>query len=277
MGVSNSIYKNLIRGIKITLRSTFQNRYKKVNINPFVLNFFKLLPPNKTHTHNLLGHKTFFQGGLEYLTGLKEIFIDEIYEQQLPEQAFILDCGAHIGLSVIYLKSICPSAKIICFEPDQTNYKNLQKNILSHNLKDVVANNEAVWIENTELNFIQQGDMSSKLGGDGANSVKVKAVRLKDFLNQKIDFLKLDIEGAEYQVLKDIRQNLQYVQKMFVEYHGNFNQNSQLLEILNFISEAGFHFYIQEAFPVHTRPFLSKQNRGAFDLQLNIFCFKLKS
>ncbi len=56
-------------------------------------------------------------------TVLKEIFIEDIYDQQLPENAYILDCGAHIGLSVIYLKSICPSANIICFEPDNKNFE----------------------------------------------------------------------------------------------------------------------------------------------------------
>lgn len=275
MGLSNSIYKNLLHGIRITIKKTFHNPYKKVNVNWFHLNFLKLLPPNKTHTHKLLHHKTFFQGGLEYLHGLKEIFVDGIYDQRLPEHAFILDCGAHIGLSVIYLKSICPSAKIICFEPDATNFNDLQKNILSHNLKDIDARNEAVWVENTTLNFIQQGNMGSKIGNSDTNSVKAKAVKLKDFLNKKIDFLKLDIEGAEYIVLKDISENLINVEKMFVEYHGTFNQNNELMEILNIITKAGFHFYIKEAFPVYERPFLYKKDIDSFDLQLNIFCFKL--
>lgn len=275
MGLSNSIYKNLLHGIRITLKQTFHNPYKKVNVNRVRLNFFKLLPPNKTHTHNLLRHKTFFQGGLEYLHGLKEIFVDGIYDQHLPEHAFILDCGAHIGLSIIYLKSICPSAKIICFEPDATNFNNLKKNILSHNLKDIDARNEAVWVENTTLNFIQQGNMGSKIGNSDTNSVKAKAVKLKDFLNKKIDFLKLDIEGAEYIVLKDISENLINVEKMFVEYHGTFNQNNELMEILNIITKAGFHFYIKEAFPVYARPFLYQKDIDSFDLQLNIFCFKL--
>ena len=69
------------------------------------------------------------------LHGVKEIFIEDVYYQQLPENAYILDCGAHIGLSVIYLKSICPSANIICFEPDNKNFELLQKNIASHNSK----------------------------------------------------------------------------------------------------------------------------------------------
>jgi len=275
MGLSNSIYKNLFHGIRITVKKIFYNPYKNVNINRFLLNILKLLPPNKTHTHNLLRHKTYFQGGLEYLHGLKEIFVDGIYDQHLPEQASILDCGAHIGLSVIYLKNICPSAKIICFEPDVTNFNNLQKNILSHNLKDIDARNEAVWIENTELNFIQQGNMSSKIGESDVNSVKVKAVRLKDFLNKKINFLKLDIEGAEYRILKDISENLINVDRMFIEYHGTFNQNGELLEIFNLITEAGFHFYIKEAFSIYERPFLYQKDLGSYDLQLNIFCFKL--
>jgi FkbM family methyltransferase len=234
----------------------------------------KLLPPNKTHSHNLLKHKTFFQGGLEYLHGIKEIFIDAIHDQNLPEKATIVDCGAHIGLSVIYLKSICPSAKIICFEPDVINYNNLEKNIKSHNLKNIDVRNEAVWIENTDLNFIQQGDMSSRIGKSDLNGVKVKAVRLKDFLNRKIDFLKLDIEGAEYLVLKDINENLHNVDKMFIEYHGSFNQNNELLEILNIAIKSGFHFYIKEAFPIYGEPFLHQKHSAGYDLQLNIFCFR---
>jgi len=265
-----------MHGIKITLKSSFYNPYKKVNINRFLLNFIKLLPPNKNHTHNLLGHKTFFRGGLEYLHGLKEIFVEGIYDQHLPEQAYILDCGAHLGLSVIYLKSICPSARIICFEPDETNFQNLQNNILSHNLKDIDAKKEAVWTENKELNFIQQGTMSSKLGENGDNTVKVKAVRLKDFIDRKIDFLKLDIEGAEYAVLKDISENLINVDKMFIEYHGVFHQNNELLEMLNIITAAGFHYYIKEAFPIYTQPFLSqKKDIDSYDIQLNLFCFRM--
>jgi FkbM family methyltransferase len=274
MGLTNSIYKNLLHGIKLTIKKSFYNPYKKVNLNPFLLNFFKLLPANKTHFHKLLDHKTFFRSGLEYLHGLKEIFVDGIYDQHLPEKAFILDCGAHIGLSVIYLKNLCPSAEIICFEPDATNFNNLKKNIKSHNLKNIEVRNEAVWIENSELNFIQQGNMSSKIGEGHVNSVKVKAVRLKDFLNKKIHFLKLDIEGAEYLVLKDITEDLINVEKMFIEYHGDFNQNNELTEILNIITKANFHFYIKEAFPVYKRPFLYKKNIYPYDLQLNIFCFR---
>jgi hypothetical protein len=89
-----------------------------------------------------------------------------------------------------------------------------------------------------------------------------------------VDFLKLDIEGAEYKVLKDITENLHYVTNMFVEYHGTFPQNNELVEIFEIISKAGFRFYIKEAANNYPYPFLPKPRKLDYDVQLNIFCFK---
>ena len=57
---------------------------------------------------------------------------------------------------------------------------------------------EAVWIENTTLNFSNEASMSSKIEEtDSSNVKKVKAIRLRDLLDKKVEFLKIDIEGAE--------------------------------------------------------------------------------
>lgn len=275
MPVSSSFSKNLFNGINSRIKKTFSNPYKIVNASWLTIKYLKHLTSNQIHSHKLFGHTTFFYNGPEYLHGLKEIFVEDIYDQQLPQNAYILDCGAHIGLSVIYLKSLCPSANIVCFEPDNKNYNLLQKNIASHNLKNIEIRNEAVWNENTSLHFIQEGNMGSKIGENStSNTVTVKASRLKDFLNKRVNFLKLDIEGAEYTVLKDIAEILGNVDKMFIEYHGTFDQNKELLEILELISNAGFKFYIKEAAPVFEQPFLPKKHEGEYDLQLNMFCFK---
>lgn len=275
MGKSNTFYENLFKGIKLRLKKIFYNPYSQININWFFLKYLKHLPPDKIHSHQLLNHKTFFYGGPEYLHGLHEIFIGNIYKQKLPENAYILDCGAHIGLSVIYIKNICPSANIIAFEPDIQNYSILKKNILSHNLKGIEVRREAVWNENTILSFIQDGNMSSKIGTDLTNNtVNVTAIRLKDFLNKNVAFLKLDIEGAEYKVLKDIQENLHFVTNMFIEYHGTFEQTHELLEIFEIILKAGFKFYIKEAANNYAHPFYPEQRKLDYDVQLNIFCFR---
>ncbi|MEO8855235.1 MAG: FkbM family methyltransferase [Ginsengibacter sp.] len=272
---NNSFIKNISVGVTKKFRSLWNNPYKKINLNWFLIKYLKHLPPDNIHFHKLLNHKTFFHGGPEYLHGLKEIFIDHIYNQQLPANAYIIDCGAHIGLSVIYLKSICLSAHIVCFEPDAKNFELLEKNIDSHKLKNIEAKNEAVWFENTSLNFIQDGNMGSKIGeAKSSHNVTVKATRLKDYLDKKVDFLKLDIEGAEYKVLKDISGSLVNVNKMFIEYHGTFDENNELLEIFEIVTKAGFKFYIKEATSVFDQPFLSKNYSGEYDLQLNIFCFR---
>jgi len=275
MAVSGSFSKNLFNGINSRIKKTFSNPYKKVNASWLTVKYLKHITSGTIHSHKLLDYSTFFYNGPEYLHGLKEIFIEGIYDQKLPEKAYILDCGAHIGLSVIYLKSICPSARIVCFEPDKKNYELLKRNIASHNLKEIDARNEAVWNENTQLHFIQDGNMGSKIGeGQNTNTVTVQATRLRDLLNQKVDFLKLDIEGAEYEVLKDISDKLSNIEKMFIEYHGSFEQNNELMEIFQIVSNAGFKFYIKEAAEIFQQPFLPKYYSAEYDIQLNIFCFK---
>ena len=175
---------------------------------------------------------------------------------------------------MIYLKNKYPKAKIIAFEPDEKNFDLLQRNTIA--LTDVELKKEAVWVENTYLNFISDGSMSSKINLEKENSQQVKAIRLKDYLNNKVDFLKIDIEGAEYRVLKDISEKLINVENLFLEYHGNFNQNDELVEIFEIISKSGFQFYIKEAVSVFDHPFLHKKDRKIpYDVQLNIFCFRL--
>jgi len=126
------------------------------------------------------------------------------------------------------------------------------------------------------LSFSNESSMGSKIElNSSAQSVEVKAIRLKEFLNKKVDFLKIDIEGAEYAVLKDIAGDLHRVQNMFLEYHGTFSQNGELGEIIKIIDEAGFNFYIKEAAPIYLTPFYRTKNPNTvYDVQLNLFCFR---
>src|SRR6476469_10152941 len=127
------------------------------------------------------------------------------------------------------------------------------------------------------LSYEYEGTMSSKIVFDRKEKTSklTKAIRLKDYLNRKIDFLKIDIEGAEYQVLCDVSDNLSFVKNLFVEYHGMFGQVSELSELFDLFSKNGFRYYIKEATPVYETPFLrDKKNSILYDIQLNIFCFR---
>lgn len=277
MPTSDNFLVNVWNGSMARIGKIFHNPYRKVNIGPVFLKYLKHIPPGKLHSHKLFGHETWFVSGQEYLYGIKEIFIEEIYKQTLPANAFILDCGANIGLSAIYLKKICPTATIIAFEPDVNNFDLLQKNIASHGLQDIELKNEAVWKEDAMISFESEGTMSSKIvfNQEAGASKLTKAVRLKNYLNRKIDFLKIDIEGAEYQVLCDIGDHLNFVNNLFVEYHGMFGQIAELSELFDLFSKKGFRYYIKEATVVYETPFVrKKKNAIIYDIQLNIFCFR---
>ena len=270
-----SFIANIIKGATNAIQKIFHNPYRGTGLNFFDIKILKHLPPGKSYTRKLGEHTIHFSDPQELLHGLKEIFIEKIYDQSLPENARIIDCGSNIGMSILYLKQIAPTASIIGFEPDDQNFALLQKNINGNNLGKTEIHKAAVWKENTTLSFQVTGSMGSAIDttGDSSNTVDVKAVRLKDYLKEKVDFLKIDIEGAEYEVIKDIASELHNVKKLFIEYHGTYQQNNELLEILNIVSNAGFSFYIKEAASIYDHPFIRKRNGvWNYDVQLNIFC-----
>lgn len=216
-----------------------------------------------------------YQRPYEVLHTYKELFEDEIYNfKTTKENPFIIDCGANIGLSVLYFKGLHPKATVLAFEPDAANFKLLQKNITANGLKDVTAMQSAVWTHNDTVSFSSNGSQGSQISNENKNSVTVKASRLADFLNQKqVDFLKIDIEGAEWEVLKDCAPYLHHVQDLFVEYHGKVDEAEKLAGLLDLLKNK-FQIYIKPAADNLSHPFVEKQTGGAFDVQLNIFCYR---
>jgi len=273
---NKSFGKNILHGIQTRFTKVFHNPYRRLGVNRFRLIYYKHLSPGKPRTHRLFGNDLSFLSTTELLHGFKEIFLDEIYKQELPAKPFIIDCGANIGLSVIYIKSLYPDAEIMAFEPDEQNFKLLEKNVRSFGFTGVTLKKEAVWVEDTVLKFANEGSMSSKINTDAHHAtINVNAARLKNYLVRKVDFLKIDIEGAEYAVLRDIKDDLRLVNNLFVEYHGIFQQQNELDELMSIIRACGFTYYIKEAAEVYKTPFLRIKNPLIpYDIQLNIFCFR---
>jgi len=117
------------------------------------------------------------------------------------------------------------------------------------------------------------GGKLSDAAGDGRQQIEVQAFRLRDLLDSPVDFLKIDIEGAEYAVLKDCRDRLQNVRNLFVEYHAAPDEPQRLNEMLSWFSEAGFRYYISEASQLQPHPFISRGG-DVFEMQLNISCYR---
>lgn len=174
--------------------------------------------------------KIYYRSDIDYPILIREIFDEEIYKfESMKESPLIIDCGSNIGISVLYFKKLYPNAKIIAFEPDPDNYELLLKNIEANNLKDVTTYNLALSDKAGQIDLFYESDKSSTIGntislqwGDRKDFIKlsVKADKLSAYITDKdIDFLKLDVEGVEYQVFQDIKGFLSRVENLAFEYH----------------------------------------------------------
>jgi len=206
----------------------------------------------------------------------REVFDRQIYRFRSAKSApVILDCGANIGLSVLYFKRLYPEAKIVAFEPDPKVFEVLRRNVAIAGLQDVRLEQSAVWNCDGELTFMSEGADAGRVTAidEATTRCNVKAVRLLDWLDREVDFLKLDIEGAEYSVIQDCAERLANVKTLFVEYHSFVGQPQVLPELLSLIRQAGFRFFCDERCNV-SQPFWEIRPHLGMDFQLNIYAYR---
>ena len=211
-----------------------------------------------------------------FVGAYEEIFIRGVYTfRSLSNCPRIIDAGANIGLATLFFKRLYPQCRVTAFEPDPIIFRLLQQNLAAFGLEDVQAINAAIWNTDATVPFVCQGGASGHVAlcDDTSRTAPVTALRLKPWLSEKVDFLKLDIEGTEYEVLVDCRRELSVVDNLFVEYHSRANQPQKLAEILAIMKDCGLRYHIHEAF-TSPYPFLDRELLGEMDLQLNISAFR---
>jgi FkbM family methyltransferase len=264
---------------KLALVSEYRNSYIRKQEFKQELERIKKLPRYiHTSTNKILDGELKIVDGMSFFYSYKEIFEQEIYNfpaSQTPP--VIIDGGSNIGLSIIYLKKLYPQSKILSFEADPNVFAILQSNILSFGLNDVSLYNKALWNEETYLEFAVEGADGGRLATDidknKPEKIKVPTVRLRDYLSQPIDFLKLDIEGAETDVIIDCAEYLFNVENLFIEYHSFANQEQRLDELLNILRKSGFRIQIKTQYAA-SKPFLNCSLQLGMDLQLNLFGYR---
>ena len=201
----------------------------------------------------------------------KEIFQNGIYDFETnTSRPYILDCGANVGLSILYFKQIYPQSEILAFEPDQYIFKTLQKNV--GNLKGVQLIPKGLWSSDGRLSFFSNksdGGLISKSG-----NYEIDVTKLSSYLNRQVDFLKIDIEGAELEVIQECESDLVKVKKMFLEYHSFMESSQNLGKLISIMENAGFRYYISTPGFVNNLPFKEVKNYKGMDMQLNIFCLR---
>lgn len=212
----------------------------------------RAMPPGSVMP--FLGYRVLINDGPNFAVLYQDIVVRQIYDFQAKRKdPVILDCGSNIGASILYFKSRYPNARVVGFEPDPAVLRYLQENISRNNLTDVRIVQAAVGGREGRLTFYADGKYGSCLAHLSSESIPegwtkqdVPCVKLSDYLSEPIDFLKMNIEGAEWEALADCGDRLKLIREMAIEYHHLPGVPRTLHQILNLLDEIGFDYVVSD-------------------------------
>jgi len=229
------------------------------------------LPRHQPGSTYLLGPELKFVDGRSCALQHLVMFEKKIYATSLSGRSpRIIDAGANIGMATIFFKRTLPDAKIIAFEADPNVAEVLASNVASFNLENVEIKRSAVSDKRGTMTFMPDGSDGGRLSEAGLGGVQVETVRLRDWLQEPVSLLKLDVEGAETDIILDCRDLLHNVEQLFVEYHSFAHRKQMLPEILEILRASGFRILVQTDY-CGPSPLLEQPTHSGMDLRLNIF------
>ena len=192
------------------------------------------------------------------LVQFRELVLEENYyfESATPSPV-IIDGGANMGMAMAYFKWLYPESRIAAFEPHPTMLETCRKNI-EHNAWSHIALHHCALLDRegeVTLNALDNMPMGSSVTGRLSDQYEPGAVRcltvpgrrLSPFITGPVDFLKLDIEGAETQVMRELGDRLSLVRRGFIEYHyGTGVKENRLGELLGLLEAYGFSYRLAD-------------------------------
>lgn len=172
----------------------------------------------------------------------------------------IIDCGAHIGVSLLYYKQKYPESCVIGFEANPDTFKLLEENVRQNQLSGVELMQAAISDQEGMIPFYIGKEVNGELTqwgdagvlntwntADAYTTIMVPTVRLSSYIKEPVDFLKVNIEGMEGIVLKDIESKLHLVKELRILYHGSSTNPENMLEdILALLSRHAFRYVLEQ-------------------------------
>lgn len=224
-------------------------KHKAIDLHDWCENNVFNLSENETELTIKSGyrssHPIFIRKKGSDLAVFRQVFIDEEYarvikfiSKHIKHPKLIIDCGANIGLTAIKLAQSFASAEILAIEPDIQNFLQLQKN--TGTLPQIKALNNAVWSHPCQITItdsFRDGLDWSKHTIPSING-QITALPISDFIqpneHTQIDFLKIDVEGAEKELFKDLTTSsfLERTKILALEIHDEFDCRQDIYRIL---------------------------------------------
>jgi FkbM family methyltransferase len=193
---------------------------------------------------------------LEYFVGsilpLWEQFVDNTYEQyyELKKGDVVVDIGAHIGLFTVRAAKVVgeETGLVVAIEPNGNNLKFLERNITENRLANVITIPEGIWSKEDKLKLYlgcYSDTGSLYLGPEQSNEfVEVKVDSLDNMLKRldikRVDFIKMDVEGAEIEALKGMRETLRGNVKLAISAYHEREGKATYKTIVPWLENEGF-------------------------------------
>ena len=197
---------------------------------------------------------------------ITEIFLQQHYSIPFETRApVIFDIGSNIGIATLFYKLAYPESRIFCFEPDPDTFQILQKNINDNKVTDVTIYNYALAHHSGEalLYVPDWSDGSSSIyrqkllvesahihtsSAEQSDHISEKSIKIRkcseildDLSLSRIHLIKIDTEGAETEIIEDIREHLDRIDNIIIEVNGPEIPilDGSSTELVNVILEAG--------------------------------------
>ncbi|MCH3881951.1 MULTISPECIES: FkbM family methyltransferase [Tenacibaculum] len=201
-------------------------------------------------------YNTLFKNGITLHSKKPMYFIvNDIHKYEefytIKEGDVVIDAGANEGyLSIYYSKKVKENGAVFAFEPDSINILEMNNNIqLNAKTNNISIFKDLLWNINTELDFFEAGNVASSvhIKVDGAKKVKRNAITLNTFAKnenlKRLDFIKMDIEGAEIEALDGCVDVIKKYKPNFAiaSYH-IVNEEYTYKKVEEFFSEVSYPF-----------------------------------
>lgn len=187
-----------------------------------------------------------------FLYGIRERECTRIFKKELEDGIKVMDIGANIGYYTLIVASIVgDSGKVYAVEPEPKNFEILKKNIELNSYKNVELYNMAIGDENGDGLLVESGysnlhRVAKTSDYQKMSTERIRIVTVDEFLgNRLIDFIKMDVEGFEYYIIKGMTKTLNKNMplKLFIEVHPENIRNyygESVETMLEILSSANF-------------------------------------
>jgi FkbM family methyltransferase len=197
------------------------------------------------------GEKFIISHFLDALT-IKEVFLDRDYQPQNISPKTIIDIGGNIGTTSVFYARRFPRSKILTLEPSAPTFNLMCKNFKLNNCSNVIPMRAAVSAHNGTIKLFSNpaSGLSSLFDyRSGTHPEIVPAVNLsKIFSKYKIrqcDLMKLDCEGAEYDILFHCpKVILRQIKNLILEYHEGYTGYTGK-DLTGFLTRQGYRVHVK--------------------------------